>query len=297
MIIPEAKTAAGYRLSVRHPQSYEEGPSGRVFDAGFIESVYVHGFNKAQDIRSNQASNDDMVIDALFRDMMMNGGQSYDEFTDLFVRVREVEGANDISGAQKSDDGGRTPVANTLWIRAEAIARKAWKATSVFADSELHEAHGNEVWFNGSRSRGHKVLAEVTLSQADSPILSLWISESFDTTWEGDSPNFQHYGAAFHYKYEPHAAAENLGWLVPTWLSLLARGGPSSRPNWAHYGDYTFVLRDEDGEFEIGGLKEPHFKRPAGYDDELCIINGLIRIHNHLNNPGMTDEAYRQLLG
>ncbi len=295
MIIPEAKTTDGYRLSIRHLYSYEKAPSCTLFEAGFIESVYLHGFNKAQDIRSSPAINDDTIIDALFRDMMRCGHTDKVELTDLFVRAREGEDANHVYGAQKPDDSGRRQVPNALWLRAEAITKKAWMAAHAFAATELEAAY-EEVHFDYG-SGGYERHAEVTLFFGGIPILSLFIRESIDARWNGCCRTWDNWFAAFHFKYEPNLAAGEVGWMMPTWVSVLAGSGVRGEPEGISAGHYTFTLRDEHGEFEVGGCSAPHFRRPHGYDDRLCIINGLIRIHNHLNNPGMTDEAYRQLLG
>lgn len=69
MIIPEAKSTDEYELSIKEFR-YDEINPRPIFDASFIYSVHVNGYNKALEIRSNRPVNDEVVIDLLFRELL-----------------------------------------------------------------------------------------------------------------------------------------------------------------------------------------------------------------------------------
>ena len=302
MIIPEAKSTDEYELSIKQFR-YDEINPRPMFDASFIYSVHVNGYNKALEIRSNRPVNDNVVIDLLFQELLP--GTSLDEYTYFneyssrrgytfsFIRVFEDGTRAEIPESQLSEQRIRTPISDALWLRAEKLISKAYDASENFM---------REWWFDGTEDDPSFLFSgpdspygaggswEITLSQNKQARLSVVINETYVLSSKVQCRDQYHHGnAMFHFKFDPVFFTDEEPWVMPTWASQLINPNPNSFSQ--SFGECAFILRDEAGDFI------PDDRNEKGIGDKLALINGLIRIHNHLNNPGMSDEAYQKSLG
>gem|GEM_PF-3386209 len=99
----------------------------------------------------------------------------------------------------------------------------------------------------------------------------------------------------FHFKFDPVFFTDEEPWVMPTWASQLINGDPHAFSR--SFGEYGFILRDEGGDFILFDYVREKYLGDKLALNKLALINGLIRIHNHLNNPGMSDESYQKSLG
>jgi len=293
MIIPEAKSADEYELSIKEFR-YDEINPRPIFDASFIYSVHVNGYNKAHEIRSNRPENDNVVIDLLFRELL--NGIYLDEYssqygyTDSFIRVFEDGTRAEIHESQLSEQRMRTPISDALWLRAEKLISKAHDASENFMRYWFDgtEDDPSDLYSGSEGPYGAGYLWEITLSQNKQARLSVVISETCVVSSKVQTRDQYHLGnAMFHFKFDPVFFTDDEPWVMPTWASQLINPGALSRS----FGEFAFILRHEGGDF----IRD--YVREKGIGDKLALINGLIRIHNHLNNPGMSDEAYQKSLG
>jgi hypothetical protein len=293
MIIPEAKSTDEYELSMRG-LGHEELNLRPVFDASFIYSVHINGYNKALEIRSNRPENDDVVIDLLFRELLQEGDHRYG-YTYSFIRVFEDGTRVEIPESERSEERMRRPVSDALWLRAEKLISKAsdasdnfmWSWTTGTADDP------KEMTYNFDNQQGWLDFCEITFSQNKQARLSVVIRESCHESAQLLTRDQYHFGnAMFHYKFDPAFFTDEEPWVMPTWASQLIKPDDRSRSE----GEFAFILRDEGGDFIRDDVRAGWNKQTAKWD-KLALINGLIRIHNHLNNPGMSDEAYQKSLG
>ena len=293
MIIPEAKSADEYELSIKEFR-YDEINPRPIFDASFIHSVHVNGYNKAHEIRSNRPENDNVVIDLLFQELLP--GAALDEkiergYTPSFIRVFEDGTRAEIDESQLSEQRIRTPISDALWRRAEKLISKAYDASENcmrFDWFDGTEDDPSDLYFGSEGPYGERYLWEITLSQNKQARLSVVISETCVVSSKVQTRDQYHLGnAMFHFKFAPVFFTDEEPWVMPTWASQLINPGALSRS----FGEFAFILRHEGGDF----IRD--YVREKGIGDKLALINGLIRIHNHLNNPGMSDEAYQKSLG
>lgn len=293
MIIPEAKSTDEYELSIKEFR-YDEINPRPIFDASFIYSVHVNGYNKALEIRSNRPVNDEVVIDLLFRELLkgtyLDEDSSQRGYTPSFIRVFEDGTRAEIHEPQLSEQIMRTPISDALWLRAEKLISKAYDASENFMRYWFDDpvAGPFELFSGPEGPYGALYLWEITLSQNKQARLSVVISETCVVSSKVQTRDQYHLGnAMFHFKFAPVFFTDEEPWVMPTWASQLINPGALRRS----FGEFAFILRDEGGDF----IRD--YAREKGIGDKLALINGLIRIHNHLNNPGMSDEAYRKSLG
>jgi hypothetical protein len=295
MIFPEAKSADEYELSIKEFR-YDEINPRPIFDASFIYSVHVNGYNKAHEIRSNRPENDNVVIDLLFRELLtgiyLDEHSSQTGYTDSFIRVFEDGTRAETHESQLSEKRMRTPISDALWLRAEKLISKAHDASENFMRCWFDgtEDDPSELCSGSEGPYGAGYLWEITLSQNKQARLSVVISETFVVSSKVQTRDQYHLGnAMFHFKFDPVFFTDEEPWVMPTWASQLINPNPHAFRR--SFGECAFILRDEGGDF----IRDYVLEKYIG--DKLALINGLIRIHNHLNNPGMSDEAYQKTLG
>jgi len=301
MIIPEAKSADEYELSIKEFR-YDEINPWPIFDASFIHSVHVNGYNKAHEIRSNRPENDNVVIDLLFQELLP--GADLDEkiergYTPSFIRVFEDGTRAEIDESQLSEQRIRTPISDALWRRAEKLISKAYDASENCMRFDWFDGTEDDPSFLFSGSGGPYAagyLGEITLSQNKQARLSVVIRETFVVSRKVQCRDQCHLGnAMFHFKFDPVFFTDEEPWVMPTWASQLINGDPHAFSR--SFGEYGFILRDEGGDFILFDYVREKYLGDKLALNKLALINGLIRIHNHLNNPGMSDESYQKSLG
>jgi hypothetical protein len=287
MIIPEAKFEDEYELSMTMGVVNEDIRD--VFDASFIYSVSINGYNRAIELRSNRVQSEDDLVSMLFKEMMRFG---YSEgYTDSFFRVSENGVAASIDDSRAALEKNRKPIPSHLWRRAELIEHKADHAGNVLNDSLIDEPQSME-GIDYKHGYGGENILEVTLAQNKQTKVAILVREKWDASSVYITPGYEHCGAIYHFKVESKEHANAEPWVTPTWVSEVIDPGASCR--W--HGVYTLSLAREDGEFAVNNFCAG-WSQDKGKWNKLALINGLIRIHNHLSNPGMTDEDYSKLQG
>lgn len=287
VIIPEN---SGFRLVFNYEKTRIEDESGVGpsfnYDADFIDEVLKDGYVKAaMKMKSPASVPDEKKTDMLAKDLYnqwLGWGDEYLTETTRFVKSSDR--APHVPGELS---GGRIPVSDELWRGAKMVIRSL---NILLLDlPRRFGADGDDAPFSEP--------------VFDAPPYCFWVNvESISRT--GGKPEIlltlplardggmftrritmaDHYELLhdFQFRYDPSSGAVSDAWMMQSYINSFKSGS---------FGTMAFYL--------CKGLGEPFREMPVGgniQSIEARIMRGLIRIQNHLNNPGMSDEEYLDLL-
>jgi hypothetical protein len=276
------------------------------YDADFIESALNEGYLKTLERFKNPMSmSDDKKTDMLLKDMINAtavGQRAVEEsfFSETARFVRAPDRVNsDVGGLIE----GKIPVSDEIWLRADFLSNALVASVRELRERiEKTESDGSDFRYGPTQIDGSLWIAVEGLSPRG-------INRNFRFTipvfLEGTivnslywMPFHEDFNVYFHFRFDPTADKISEAWRMQSALN-------------------TGYLRNNHSEFYLlSAGAGAHFKeviepswsvalplfqrmdevRKKSDEVEKRITRGLIRIQNHLNNPGMSDEEYLSLI-
>lgn len=297
VIIPEDSHAELFIGSgnVTAALSYDSVKEGNVapmffYDADFIDTALKEGYLKALErLRSPMSLSDDKKTDMLLKDMIIAralGPESFFSETTRFVRA-----ADRVTSGVGGLIDGKIPVSDEIWLRADSLSRALVASVLELSESlEIKEDNGSMFrdWptsYQYLRMVGVRGLpsgGDGKNFQFTAPIFVDGGTMSNRLYWV---PYSEHYWVFFHFRFDPAADKKTEAWKMQSTLNTFG--------NFGDLHSERYLLCAEEGAQFNEVVNEPF---PFDSSIEKRIVRGLIRIQNHLNNPGMTDEEYLSLL-
>jgi hypothetical protein len=296
VIIPEDSHAelfigSGNVTAALNYDSVKEGNVAPTFfyDADFIDGALNEGYLKTLERLGNPMSlSDDKKTDMLLKDMIIAralGPESFFSETTRFVRV-----ADRVNSGVGGLIEGKIPVSDELWLRADSLSRALVASVQKLSESlEIRED-------NGSRFRdwptSHQYLRMVGVRGLSPRVDGRSFQFTAPIFVDGGTmsnrlylvPFYEDYWVYFHFRFDPAADKRAEAWKMQSVLNTF--GGFNIHSE-------RYLLCTEAGAQFNEVVDETFSFEPS---IKKRIVRGLIRIQNHLNNPGMTDEEYLSLI-
>ena len=296
VIIPEDSYAELFigSGSVTAALNYDSVKEGNVvptffYDADFIDGALNEGYLKTLErLRNPMSLSDDKKTDMLLKDMIIAralGPESFFSETTRFVRVADRVNSG-VGGLIEA----KIPVSDELWLRADSLSRALVASVQKLSESlEIRED-------NGSRFRdcptSHQYLRMVGVRglspRGDGRSFQFTAPIFVDGGTMSNRlylvPFYEDYWVYFHFRFDPAADKRAEAWKMQSVLNTF--GGFNIHSE-------RYLLCTEAGAQFNEVVDEPFSFEPS---IKKRIVRGLIRVQNHLNNPGMTDEEYLSLI-
>jgi len=272
------------------------------YDADFIDSALNEGYLKTLERFKNPMSmSDDKKTDMLLKDMINAtavGQRAVEEsfFSETARFVRAPDRVNsDVGGLIE----GKIPVSDEIWLRADFLSNALVASVRELRERiEKTESDGSDFRYGPTQIGGSPWIAVEGLSPRG-------INRNFRFTipvfLEGTivnslywMPFHEDFNVYFHFRFDPAADKISEAWRMQ---SVLNKGMMGYVPN----NHSEFYLLSAGAGAHFNEVVEPSWsvaKPFSRHVDEVeeRITRGLIRIQNHLNNPGMSDEEYLSLI-
>lgn len=311
-----------FAINYHAVESY--GTTGIAYDADFIESVNCIGYKRT--IHRLCRFNAPSLFDAKRIDFLSNEMVSFGVDSDKGHGFEKTPSYIKISGTPSPGPDGliedRIPVSEDLWSKALLVSsklRECWSSEMERINEESIESGDDFINDDASRFLYPRVhIAHVKgfdpkKDQEFSFRLPFRIDGTTKSVWVepiGGAMRYEY----FYYRYSPDLETVSYAWLMGCQLSIHALFNLASRFYLCRGVGQPFreVVRPILPEFDpacrfyrqrgVGQpFKEvtksifPELDDPSNFIDNR-LIRGLIRIHNHLKNPDMSDEEYLSLL-
>ena len=263
------------------------------YDADFIFSVIKDGYETTADkMGCPTRFSDDKKIDMLVKDLFSpeSGYWSVEDGDSLTETERFVKSGDRAAMQLGELVGGKIPVSGEIWSKALLIF---WDLNSCRYDYTEHfEQEGfRRVKQEDFQSAGHfwvNVVGDNVSNNRQEVLLTLPLvcdaGYIIRYIYECNSVMIDQF---FNYRFEPTADEMTEAWALQTYINQ-----GFCFPEFGAPLDPVFFLCTEPGR----PFKNVDHRRFIDKDIKSLLIRGLIRIQNHLNNPGMTDEEYLSLI-
>lgn len=292
VLIPEYSSyRLVFNLKRTSSESLKEERPAFFYDADFIDKVIKDGYVAASErMKHPTRFSDDKKIDMLVKDMFnLSGGSScwYNGETETARFVKTADKAPVEEGELAE---GKIPVSDEIWSKALLINSNLANYRHESAERYQRECD------DGSTIKDHVFFSADTV----------WVNVEGDATGSGknevlltlplvrdggvfrriiEPPYNPDFAMDLHFRFGPEIDKITDNWALQWRINTLVRPSPEE----------VFILCGEPGrpfkEVPSHEFWESNYSRTG---DQL--IRGLVKIQNHLNNPGMSDEEYLSLL-
>ncbi len=295
VIIPEDSHAelfiGGGSVAARNYDSVKEGNVAPTFfyDADFIDGALNEGYLRTLErLRNPMNLSDDKKTDMLLKDMIIARALAPESF--FSETTRFLRGADRVNSDAGGLVEGKIPVTDELWLRADSLSRALVASVQELSENlEIREDNGSRFRYWPTSEQGLRMVGVRGLSP-------LGDGRNFQFTapifMDGGTmsnrlyvvPFYEDYWVYFHFRFDPAADKRAEAWKMQSVLNTF--GG-------FNFHSERYLLCTEAGAQFNEVVDESFSFEPS---IEKRIVRGLIRIQNHLNNPGMTDEEYLSLI-
>jgi hypothetical protein len=297
VIIPEDSHAELFigSGSVTAALNYDSVKEGNVaptffYDADFIDGALNEGYLQTLErLRNPMSLSDDKKTDMLLKDMIIARALGPESF--LSETTRFVRAADRVNSGVGGLIEGKIPVSDELWLRADSLSRALVASVQELSEKlEIREDNGSR-FRNWPTSDQHLRMVGVRgLSPRGDgrdfrfhvPIFVDGGTMSNPLYWV---PYAEDYWVYFHFLFDPAADKRAEVWKMQSALNTFG--------NFGNFHSESYLLCTEAG-VQFNEVVDESFSFEPSINKR--ITRGLIRIQNHLNNPGMTDEEYLSLI-